>query len=289
MYNKRIIAVDSQKLDSMMNCTYQYKQKFGVSASEPGLASKQVPDYFERGGLMHVLFESYYNMKKYRSRWAQNKKTHMDIVRSCITIARHAAKKLQLDIADIEMCIDAFVQYTDFWENDSWNDIIAVEQVGSKILYDTPDILILYEFKVDLILRLSGMLRPVDFKSAKSRRDPNYLSNQFRGYCWGLDCNAIIVNEVGFQKTVPAKEKFRRHTLTYSDSVINEWKEDAIYWILHTVDLLAKSQYPRNVTSCDKFPPCPFKESICSQDPDVRDFKILQNFEPRTWDVGASL
>lgn len=289
MYNKKIIAVDSQKLDSMMACTYQYTKKFGVSPDQPGLMLLQTPDYFERGGLMHAMFDPYYTMKKYRSRWSQNKRTYMDVINSCVTIGRHFSKKLELDIAEIEMCIDTFMQYTDFWENDSWNDIIAVENVGSKILYDSPDILILYEYKVDLILRLNGRITPVDHKSAKSHREPNYLSNQFRGYCWALDCNNIIVNEVGFQKTKPPSEKFKRQLLSYSDSVINEWREDAIYWILHTVDLIEREKYPRNVTSCDKFPKCPFLENICAQDPDIRDFKILQNFQPKIWDVGASL
>lgn len=289
MYNKRIVAVDSQKLDSMMACTYQYKQKFGISASEPGLALQQVPDYFERGGLMHAMFDVYYNVKKYKNRWSQNKWTHMDTVRSCITAGRHFAKKLSIDSAEIEMCIDTFLQYTDFWENDAWNDVIAVENIGSKILLDTPDVLILYEYKVDLILRLNGVITPVDHKTAKSHRDPNYLSNQFRGYCWALDCNTILVNEVGFQKTKKPAEKFKRQSLHYSDSVIDEWKQDAIYWILYTLDLITREHYPRNVTSCDKFPPCPFKDNICSQDPDVRDFKIMQNFQPKVWDVGASL
>jgi hypothetical protein len=286
---KKIVAVDSQKLDSMMACTYQYKQKFGVSANDPGLEILQTPDYFERGGLMHTMFHAYYAMKKYRSRWVQNKKTHRDIVNSCITIARHATKTMDLDIVEIELCIDTFLQYVNYWENDNWSDIRAVENVGSKILYDSIDTLILYEYKVDLILHLNGRIAPVDHKTTKSHRDPNYLSNQFRGYCWALDCNTIIVNEVGLQKTKQPKEKFLRQVLNYSPSVIEEWRQDAIYWILHTIDLLAKSQYPRNVTSCDKFPTCPFKEQICSQDPDVRDFKILQNFKPKVWDVGAAL
>jgi hypothetical protein len=289
MYNKRIVALDSQKLDSMMSCTYQYKQKFGVSSDSPGLALMQVPDYFERGGLMHTMLDPYYNMKKHRSRWIQNRRTHMDVVNSCITIGRHAARKLALDIAEIEMCIDAFLQYTDYWENDNWYNILAVENVGSKILYDSPEVLILYEYKVDLIVEINGNITPIDHKSAKSHRDPNFLSNQFRGYCWALNTNNIIVNEIGFQKTKPPKEKFKRQLLCYSPNLIEEWRQDAIYWILYTLDLIDKNVFPRNVTSCDKFPPCPFKETVCSQDPEVRDFKIMQNFKPKVWDVGASL
>jgi len=279
---KKIVAVDSQKLDSMMACTYQFKNKF-LDGKEP----EEKPDYYERGGLMHAMLDPYYKIKKYKPRWRQNQKTHMDIVQSCVNIGRHFARNLNIDIAEIEMCVAAFMQYTDFWENDSFNDILSVEQVGSKVLYENPQIMIMYEYKVDLIVKINNVVTPIDHKSAKSRRDPNYLSNQFRGYCWSLECNRILVNEIGFQKTLPPKDKFRRHTLTYSDNLIKEWREEAIYWIMHTVNLVEKGIFPRNTTSCDKFPLCPFKAEICSSDPDVREFKKDQFFRNKSWDIGA--
>ena len=58
---------------------------------------------------------------------------------------------MAIDIADIENVIDQFLQYTDLWENDAWTDdnIVFVERVFSKILYDSPDLLILYEGKIE--------------------------------------------------------------------------------------------------------------------------------------------
>ena len=283
MTQKRIVAVDSQKLDAIMACMYLYKLRFGVI--EGGLQPLQTPDYFERGGLLHDMLEPYYKMKKYRSRWLQNNHTHADIVEICIYIGRVKATKMQLDIAEIEMVIDTFRQYVEHWENDGWSNIISVERVGAKVLYNSEDLCILYEFKVDLVLSMSGVIIPVDHKSAKSKRDPNELSNQFKGYCWGLDANHLIVNEIGFQKTLKPVDKFRRHDLHYSASMLDEWVQNAIWWVKHAIDLIDREAYPKNYTSCDKYSGCDFR-TICKADPEVRDYKLQTLFEIKKWDVG---
>ena len=281
--SKKIVAVDSQKLEAIQSCMYQYKLKFGSSGS-PGSQPLVTPDYFERGGLLHVMLEAYYKMKRYKSRWQMNKHTHADIIDICVHTGRTFAGKMNLDIAEIETVIGTFMSYTEFWENDGWTNIESVERVGSKLLYDSSDLAILYEFKIDLIL--SGRQRlPVDHKSSKSRRDPNYLANQFKGYCFGLDCNTLIVNEICFQKTLPPKDKFRRHTLNYSDALLREWKEQTIWWIVNAISLIEKESYPMNLTSCDKYSGCIFKE-LCKSDPEVREYKFKTLFEDRTWDVG---
>jgi hypothetical protein len=193
---------------------------------------------------------------------------------------------MSLDIAEVEQVIDAFETYTDFWENDNWNNILATEKVGSAVLFDSPELCILYEYKIDLVLNIGGSVTPVDHKSAKSRRDPNYMGNQFKGYCWALGVNTLLVNEIGFQKTLKPVEKFRRHTMTFSDNTIKEWRENSIWWIKHAIDLIDADKFPQNFTSCDKFRGCLFKQPICMQDPEVRLYKIDQFFQSRSWDVG---
>jgi hypothetical protein len=283
--NKRIIVIDSQRLDAIQSCMYMFKLRFG--SGEAGLQPITAPDYFERGGLLHDMLESYYNMKKYKNRWFVNSHTHADIVEICIKVGRTKATKMSLDIAEIEKVIAAFRDYTEHWENDGWYNILAVENVGSKILYDSPTLTIIYEFKIDLILNISGVgVTPVDHKSSSSRRDPNYLSNQFKGYCWGLGAHNLIVNEIGFQKTVAPKDKFRRHTLSYSKSVLDEWQANTIWWIKKALDMIDIESYHQNFTSCDKYSGCIFK-AICMADPEVRKFKLQSLFEEKKWDVGA--
>ena len=286
--SKQIVAVDSQKLESIESCMYQFKLRFGLDTN---YKSKVTPEYYEKGDLVHKMLETYYKLKVYKSRWIQNKKSHLDIVQACINIARHRAIKMSLDISEVESAIHAFIDYTDYWENDDWNNIAFVEKTGSKVLYDSSDLTILYEVKIDLGLHMSGIkdIVPVDHKTAKSRKDPNKMSNQFRGYCWFLGVNNLIVNEVGFQKTLAPKDKFRRNTLSFSDSQLKEWKENAIYWIVNAVGLMNKNIYPQNPSSCDKYSGCMFKENVCSQDPEIREFKLIQFFENHQWDVGRNL
>src|SRR6266849_5765959 len=116
--SQKIVAIDSQKLDAIQSCMYYYNLKFMKH-----LQPLSVADYMERGSLIHVMLASYYNLKKYRRRWNQNSKTHSDIVEICISIGRNSANKMELAISDVEKTITAFREYTEFWENDSWEDI----------------------------------------------------------------------------------------------------------------------------------------------------------------------
>ncbi len=278
---QKIVAIDSQKLDAISSCAYFYNLRYNRNK-----VLLNTPEYLERGSLIHHMMAAYYKLRKYRSRWAQNNQTYADIIQYCINIGRHSGTKMQLDIAEIEYTIEIFQQYTDHWENDSWDDVIGVEEVGSKVLYESPELIILYEVKMDLILRLAGRLIAVDHKHSQSRRDPNQLANQFKGYCFFLENNNIIVNEIGFQKTVKPVDKFRRHTLSFSDAIIEEWKFDAIYWVKNLLALESIGYYPHNYTSCDKFSGCDFKH-VCMKDPgEYREYTLGKDFVERIWDVG---
>jgi hypothetical protein len=282
--DKIIVALDSQRLDGIQYCEYYYKLKFMT-----GLRAENTPVYLERGGLLHEMLACYYNMKKHRERWHKNNKTHADVVQSAITAGRFFGAKCNLSIAEIERTIDVFEEYTSYWENDSWNNIIAVEQVGSKILFEDENLVILYEVKMDLILDDRGKMKPVDHKHAQARRDPNELSNQFKGYCWFLGVNEIIINEVGFQKTVKPVDKFNRHVLQYSDSQLSEWVENTVEWIFHLLDCTEKERWKKNYTSCDKFSGCTFRADVCSQDPEVREYKLQTMFNISEWNPAGKL
>jgi len=284
MPEKRIVAVDSQKLDGMSACTYFYKNKF-----LDHLTSKVTPDYYEQGSLMHLMLECYYNLRRHKSRWFMNSRTHADVVNSCVIAGRHAAMKMNTPISETEIVIDSFIQYTDFYENDDWydNKIQAVESTGSKILFDSEDLCILYEVKMDLIVSGRKAPEPVDHKTTKSRRDPNELANQFKGYCWFLGVNALTINEIGFQKTVAPKDKFRRHLIQYSQATLEEWRQNTIFWVRLTLGLIDAGQFPRNFTSCDKYSGCMFKE-LCAKDPEIRDYEISRLYDIKPWDVGQA-
>lgn len=282
MPEKRIVALDSQRLESIQNCMCFYNYRFNQS-----LVPINTPDYLERGGLIHHMIAEYYILRKYQDRWYINNKSYRDIVNICITVGRHQALQLSLDISEVENTIEVFKQYVDLWENDGWHNIVGVEQVAAKILYDSIDLTILYEAKIDLILRINGMLIPVDHKHSSSRRDPNQLSNQFKGYCWILGVNNLIVNELGFQKTIKPVEKFRRHMLSFPDAILEEWKLNTIFWVKFMLSCEDNKLYPRNFSSCDKFSGCDFRH-ICSAEPgDLREYRLRKDFKEKVWDIGG--
>ena len=268
--SKKIVAIDSQRLEAMQYCPCFYNYKFNKN-----LVLINTPIYLERGSLIHTMLASYYQAKK------------DGVEQDAITAGRKAGLEMQLDIAEVEYTIGIFQQYTDLWENDSWNNIVAVEQVASKVLYDSPDLLILYEGKMDLVLQIGPSHISVDHKHSQSRRDPNQLSNQFKGYCFLLGTNNHIVNEIGFQKTVKPVEKFRRHLLSFSDAIIQEWIANSIYTIKTALAWEENNYYPRNFSSCDKYSGCDFKHVCASEPGDMREFKLRRDFKERVWDISA--
>jgi hypothetical protein len=282
MNEKRIFVVDSQILNTAMECERKANWTFGAN-----LEPLTKPSYFEKGDLIHQMLAAYYKMRKYRSRWQLNKKIHADIVHSCVIIGRRAAIKMNLDIEDVEEVVRTFVEYATFRANDGWDNVIAVEEVGSKVLYEDESMLILYQFKIDLVINLMNCnLMPVDHKSSSRRTKANEMSNQFKGYCWGLGVNNITVNKIGFQKTLKAEEKFNFETISYSPDIIQEWIEIATYYLKRYIGFSEVGFFPPNFTSCDKYSGCLFRE-ICNKSPQMRDYKLAQLFQERDhWDVG---
>ena len=285
MINKRVVAIDSQKLNAIQKCMRFYRYNM-----EQAFQPIFTPDYFERGDLLHKMLQTYYILRKSRCNWAINHKTHADIVQICIRVGRHYSYRMRIDITEVENVIDTFRQYTEHTANDGWDNILAVEQSGSKILHEDNELIILYEFKIDLIISLMNMPAiPVDHKSVSQRRETEMLSNQFMGYCWSLGVNNIIINKLGFQKTLKPAQKFERQTMSYAPDVLEEWVASSIWWIKHAIRLTDDKMFPPNLTSCDKYSGCLFRE-VCRSDQYTREFKLRSLFEhsPK-WDVGAGL
>lgn len=281
MDGKPVYVADSQVLNDCMACARKAHYTF-----DKDLVPMIKPSYFETGGLLHDMLAPYYRLRRYRSRWAQNNKTHADIIDICMKIGYVHAAKLSLDMDEIEMTMNAFRDYTVFNANDAWDNILSVEEVASKILYEDNDLIILYEGKIDLSIALTNCpLMPIDHKTSKMRRDPNLLSNQFMGYCWLLDVNNIIENKIGFQKTLTPAEKFQRHTLSYSPPLLTEWKENSIYWLKKYIYDSSNNFYPANYTSCDKYSGCIYRD-VCSSTADSREEKLTRMFNIKKWDVG---
>src|SRR5208337_1490553 len=247
MSDKKIYVVDSSILNTLSECARKCHFTFDFNL-EPVIK----PDYFEKGDLLHQMLAEYYKLRKFRDRWAKNSKSHADIVSICIKIGRLVAIKMSLEVDTVEDVIHTFRDYCTFVANDGWDNILYVEETASKILFENDDLVIVYQGRLDLGIYMPSCPNlPVDHKSSSRRGKPTYLSNQFRGYCWLLDVNNIIINKIGFQKSLKPEEKFERHTLSYSPDLIEEWRQWAIFKILEYIENSKHEIYPPDFTSCD--------------------------------------
>lgn len=281
-----IVALDSQELNEQQNCWRKY-QLYHLQSQRPVVT----PGYFECGDMIHQMARAYYVCKKYRQNWDGNKKTHADVVDACVRIGRHAAVKMSIDSEEVEATITAFRDYCKHYADDDWIDILHVEQPICKVLHEDPELLILYEGRVDLVVRLRNCpILPVDHKSSKRRGRPEELSNQFIGYCWALGVNNIMINKVGLQTTVKPAEKFERHLFSYSNAIIEEWRNETVWWVQESLRRKQEDFYPANKTSCDKYAGCVFAE-VCRADPVTRDWKLKALFDKaaKPWSVGGDL
>jgi hypothetical protein len=212
-----------------------------------------------------------------------------DIVRFAISAGEYLAVKMDLEAAVSESVIYQFSEYCKYYQHDGWHPL-AVEEVGSKVLYEDEDLKIIYNFKIDLIAEKGTILAPWDHKTASQRKEPTSVSNQFIGYCYGLGVDYIVVNKIGFQKTLPPKERFQRFTLQITPQRIDEWVVNSIYWAKQYLACTEADYWPMNLTSCDKYSGCIYLRQICEVAPENRLYNLERDFKiGDEWDVANAL
>lgn len=77
--------------------------------------------------------------------------------------------------------------------------------------------------------------------------------------------------------------RFERGFALRTERQLQEWFEDALFWI-SLADRFAQANYwPMNDKSCDAFGGCPFR-GICNKDPAVRDVFLQGDYVQEPWD-----
>ena len=282
--SKLTLVMDSQRLNEIQLCPEKYNLGFVNNLILP-----QKQEFFESGTLMHEMLATYYKVRKYRSRWEQNKHDHDKIIAICHRVAKHFLIKMSLPVETAFEHLEVFEQYVRHFQHDGW-ETLAVEQAGVKELYDSEDLRILYEVKIDLVARIQGRIFAVDHKTSRRRQEPTDMSNQFMGYCWFLGIPNLIVNKIGFQTSLKPKDKFNRYVLSYSPERLEEWKDNTVWWGRRLAFHLQNNSWPKNLTSCDKWGGCIYQK-ICQVEPAARPWRISRDYEvrERAWDPSGSL
>jgi hypothetical protein len=271
---QQVIALDSQWFNGIQNCPQKLKYQL-LDSLQPHVK----PAPLDRGDLLHVIMDAYY-----KCRMETPSTKHKDNLAQALEKGRLHSVDLDLPAEEITAVMKFTAESLDFHQSDGWMPV-AVEQPFSYTLYEDPSLLIISTGVIDLVVDIKGIgLTVVDHKSSSRVSSPSPLSNQFMNYCYGTRTLRAVINQIGFQKTVPAEQKYRRIVLSYQQPVLDEWKEDTIFWVKFGLNLVEQDRFPKNLTSCDKYAGCIY-QSICATIPEARAWKIGVNFHAgKPWD-----
>lgn len=301
MTEQTVISADSQILNSIQACPRKTELSFIAH-----LEAEEKAEALEKGSEMHNMLELHYLLKgnlfvpdKPRQIETDLNEAgvviprgttdHDEITKTVIECGKFYGSRGNLPMEVVAETIFQYTEYAEHYRHDGWVPL-AVEEVGSKVIYEDEMYKFVYNFKIDLIAERGNTIVPFDHKTSKRRSSLSSMSNQFMGYAWGLDKQHVIVNRIGFQKTLPREQRFERPMLSYTPGRLEQWRRNTIYWFFEIAKHLSSNYWPLNLTSCDKYSGCVF-ESICSKDPSLQELEIQRNFKEREspWDVARIL
>lgn len=268
---KKTVIITSSSANSVQNCPQRYDYEINQQLCLP---NKGVA--LEKGDLFHLFLESYYKGLYLNASPDMNgKKIPLnEIVNNAILKVREKTVEMHLESEDTEEVIKTAKDYVLFYQNDGWTPI-AVEQKFSVVIYEDETFRIIFEGKVDLVANTAqqNINLIVDHKTGKRNIQPSKLSTQFQGYALALEYSNVMVNKINWVKY--PNNRFHRYLLSYDKSLLEEFRNDLIYWSFEIIKHSSNNYFPRNRTSCDKYSGCPFK-LLCESIPDVRQLKIDQ-------------
>lgn len=179
-------------------------------------------------------------------------------------------------------------QYYEKYKNDSWS-IGGVEQVVSKVLYEDDEIRILWKAKIDMLIdmNIGKGLMSMDHKTMKQNRESVSNNHQFMGQCLVTNQREVVIDKIGFQKTLKPDEKFKRTIQGYSADRLLEWQEFILpQWAYKFLGCSESGVWTPNFNQCEsKYGFCQFYKEICSVDRGMREENLKIYFKQgKPWD-----
>ena len=169
-------------------------------------------------------------------------------------------------------------EYFEHYKNDPWI-VLESEIVKAEVLYEDEDIRVMWKAKFDEIVDTNNGIYPCDIKTQKQRREKLVLNNQFIGQCMLMKTRNMIVDNVGFQKSLSPKEKFTRELMSYSSDLLLEWQSETMPHAAYKLLEWSEAGYwPPNYTHCEnKYGNCPFVD-VCKADRNMRAEELKLKF-----------
>lgn len=299
--NKTNIVLDSQVLTAVMNCPCLADLRFNhrfISIS--GKANS-----LECGSIVHTFMEFYYKCiieKMKREEAFGHAITAAELyIRGCqgcsdfiptIEIPKApcghnpmqfpGVKNTPKDSVEYKTgwqhVLDTCAEYHEFYRSDHWIPL-EVEVVKGQILYEDDEIRIMWKAKLDWVVDTNQGIFPVDHKTMKQRRDTLSLNNQFIGQCLLMGTRSVIINKIGFQKTLKPVEKFVRAPVNYTPARFLEWQSQTLPHYARMLMFYAETGYwPMQFGHCEgKYGKCAFTE-VCEADPILREDELKRAF-----------
>ena len=267
---KRII-LDATMLSTIMSCGRLTDFRFNHDLQSIDGKSPSI----EMGSMVHAYLEKYYGLV---SQGTNKKEAHGYGMIACDIYAKSSECQTSSD-EDKKLAIDTCDLYYEHYKNDSWVPL-EVEVVKKAEVYQDDEICLIWSAKLDLIAENSSGIVPIDHKTMKQRRPAMSLNNQFMGQCLLMGTRYMIVNKIGFQKSLKPSERFTREAVNYTASRMLEWQSTILpYWAKIYMMYAESNYWPPNWTHCEnKFGFCQFK-NVCESDEGMREEVIGINFK----------
>lgn len=279
--SKPNIVMDVSQYDTYLLCPEKYKNRYILN-----LHPLNKPKPLDRGTLVHLACEIYYSELRQGIKY-------QDAVVHALSAVRSAGIDTELEVDEILRVIDVMEEYFDHWRvADQRFQINEVEKAILYLLHETEDYRFYLSGKIDLITTDDKYTNlPWDHKSYDRSYPTKRMTNQFRNYVNALQSDFLIVNKIGFQKTLPPHEKFTRVPLSFDHIYLEQWKRNVIKQMEHYIICLAEDFWPMNETSCDKFNrQCEYFDACDSSGEEAKQYKLITMFrQGEVWDVTQAL
>lgn len=277
------VVFDMSKYDLFRLCEARYNYRHNLNIGLPGKAPQ-----LDRGSLVHVGMETYYEALKNRKPYAEATNMALSKVREAGVVST------DLDNEAINRCIDVMEEYFDYWQIADQSFVInEVERPFMFELYATDDVRLFLAGKIDLVVSDNRYENePYDHKTYDRTYDVGRMNNQFKCYATALKSNYLTVNKIGFQKTLKPHEKYIRTKLTFDPLILDEWKRNVISVLMNNyLSCVAEQNWPMNETSCEKYNRrCEFYEICDASGLPAKNYKINSNYiKLDVWDVTRAM
>ncbi len=269
--NRKTIILDATMLSTIMSCGRLTDFRFNHDLQAIDGKSPSI----EMGSMVHAYLEKYYGLV---ASGTDKKEAHGYGMIAADVYSKSSEMQNTSD-EDKKLASDTCQLYYEHYKNDSWVPL-EVEVVKKAEVYQDDEIRLMWSAKLDLIAENSSGIVPIDHKTMKQRRPAMSLNNQFMGQCLLMGTRYMIVNKIGFQKSLKPSERFTREAVNYTASRMLEWQSTILpYWAKIYMMYAESNYWPPNWTHCEnKFGFCQFK-NVCESDEGMREEVIGINFK----------